>query len=296
MHGKFSRSLPGILTATALLAISGTAAADAEALASCPDPIRMADTGVEGMGPLAEAFGPFQEAFHEHTGLNLELYSLSNRTAAGNALVYDDVELVFAGPSEFVLFQRETDIEVLFDIERPHYGSSFFVHADSDIESLADLAGKHVALKDTGSTSGHIIPSKMLVGAGLDIDRDLDITMAGDARIAALVNGDVDAMGGGNRDIEEIRAMDPDGDYRVIASSDPLPGDPVVIRANLPEACKTGLRDVLQAHRDDLWEALVATDRNEDKFLNRDSKLGFERTAEDYEVIKEAYDAAGINL
>lgn len=102
----------------------------------CPNPIRMADTGIEGMGPLEDAFGPFAEVFEETTGLALEMFSLSNRTAAGTALQYDDVELVFAGPSEFVLFDRESDIEILFAIERPHYGSSFFVPADSDIETL----------------------------------------------------------------------------------------------------------------------------------------------------------------
>ncbi|MFP4648953.1 MAG: phosphate/phosphite/phosphonate ABC transporter substrate-binding protein [Halorhodospira sp.] len=283
-------------TSAAVIGASGTATAQSDLSDDCPNPIRMADTGVEGMGPLKEAFGPFSEVFEEHTGLELEMYSLSNRTAAGNALQYDDVELVFAGPSEFVLFQREGDVEILFDIQRPHYGSSFYVPADSEIESLEDLEGKRVALKDTGSTSGHIIPSQMLVEAGLDLDRDLEITMAGDARISALVNGDVDAMGGGNRDIEEIREMDPDGEYRVIAESDPLPGDPVVIRGNLPEACKTGLRETLKENRDELWEALVETDRNEDKFLNRDSHMGFELTAEDYEVIEEAYEAAGIEL
>lgn len=31
----------------------------------CPNPIRMADTGIEGMGPLAEAFGPFAETFEQ---------------------------------------------------------------------------------------------------------------------------------------------------------------------------------------------------------------------------------------
>lgn len=288
-------ALGGVLT----IAAAAPAAADGasnDLSGVCPDPVRMADTGIEGMGPLKEAFGPFSEAFEEHTGLELEMYSLSNRTAAGNALQYDEVELVFAGPSEFVLFNEESDIEVLFDIQRPHYGSSFYAPADSDIESLSDLEGKHVALKDTGSTSGHIIPSKMLVDAGLDLDDDLEITMAGDARIAALVNGDVDAMGGGNRDIEEIEAMDPDGEYRVIADSDPLPGDPVVIRGNIAEECKSGLRETLKANKDELWEALVGTERNEDKFLNRDSDMGFELSAEDYEVIKDAYDAAGIDL
>ncbi|MFW5824747.1 MAG: phosphate/phosphite/phosphonate ABC transporter substrate-binding protein [Marinobacter sp.] len=262
----------------------------------CPNPMRMADTGIEGMGPLKEAFGPFAEAFRETTGLELEMFSLSNRTAAGTALQYDDVELVFAGPSEFVLFDRDSDIEILFAIERPHYGSSFYVPADSDIESLSDLKGKRVALKDTGSTSGHIFPSKMLVDAGLDIKRDVEVIMAGDARIAALVNGDVAAMGGGNRDIEEIEEMDPDGEYRVVATSDVLPGDPVVMRGSLDSDCKEGLRTSLEKNADTLWEALVATERNEDKFLNRDSSLGFDRTAEDYEVIRQAYEAAGIEL
>ncbi|MGM0783228.1 MAG: phosphate/phosphite/phosphonate ABC transporter substrate-binding protein [Pseudomonadota bacterium] len=281
-----------------VVALSGSqmALASTDLSQVCPGTIRMADTGIEGMGPLEEAFGPFAETFEETTGLELEMFSLSNRTAAGNALQYDDVDLVFAGPSEFVLFERESDIEILFAIERPHYGSSFFVPADSDIETLADLEGHEVALKDTGSTSGHIFPSKMMVDAGLDLDSDLEIVMAGDARIAALVNGDVDAMGGGNRDIEEIEAADPDGEYRVIAKSDVLPGDPVIMRASLPAECKSGLRETLKTNADELWEALVATERNEGKFLNRDSSMGFERTAEDYEVIREAYDAAGIEL
>lgn len=195
-----------------------------------------------------------------------------------------------------MLFDRESDIEILFAIERPHYGSSFFVPADSDIETLEDLEGRRVALKDVGSTSGHIFPSQMLVDAGLDIQRDLEIIMAGDARIAALVNGDVDAMGGGNRDIDEIQAMDPNGEYRVIAQSDVLPGDPVVMRGSLDDACKTALRDTLRTNADTLWNALIATDRNEDKFLNRDSSLGFDRANEDYDVVRRAYEAAGIDL
>lgn len=301
------KSIGNALILTALggiLSLGATTAASADSGGTdlsnvCPDPMRMADTGIEGMGPLKEAFGPFQEAFKEHTGLDLELYGLSNRTAAGNALQYDEVELVFAGPSEFVLFQQEIDdgVEILFDIKRPYYGSTFLTKADSGIKSLEDLdEDTKIALKDTGSTSGHIIPSKMIVEAGHDID-DLDITMAGDAFTHALANGDVDVMGGGNDDADYVREeLDPDGDYRVLAESDQLPGDPVIIRSNIDQQCKTRLQETLKANRDDLWEALVSTERNEEKFLNRGSELGFSLTAEDYEEIKDAYEAAGIEL
>lgn len=296
---SFIYRVPAVGTAAIALALSFSSsviAAESSLADVCPNPIRMADTGIEGMGQLRDAFGPFSEEFKAVTGLELSMFSLSNRTAAGNALQFDDVELVFAGPSEFVLFNQRQPVDILFTIERPHYGSSFFVKDGSSIKTLEDLEGKRIALKDAGSTSGHIIPSQMLVQAGLDLDRDLNIVMAGDARIAALVNDDVVAMGGGNRDIEKIEALDPDGKYRVIAKSDRLPGDPIVMRANLAEECKTGLRETLAANSDRLWEALISTERNKDKFLNRDSYMAFDIQPEDYDVVREAYANAGIKL
>jgi phosphonate transport system substrate-binding protein len=282
--------------ATSLAGLAGHAFAQ-DAAEACPATLRMADTGIEGMGGLAEAFGPFAETFKEVSGVELEMFGLSNRTAAGTALQFDEVDLVFAGPSEFVLFaERNPEIEILFSIARPHYGTSFFVKADSDIQSLDDLAGRRVALKDVGSTSGHIFPSQMLVEAGYDIDRDLTVVMAGDARIAALVNGDVDAIGGGNRDIDDIAEFDPEGEYRVIAKSDPLPGDPIIMRGSLEEDCKAALRAVLAEHADALWTALIETPRNNDKFVDNDASLSFETTAEDYAIVRDAYAAAGIAL
>lgn len=296
---SFIRKVPAVSAAALALTLSFNSAAvasESSLTEVCPNPIRMADTGIEGMGQLRDAFGPFSEEFKSITGLDLAMFGLSNRTAAGNALQFDDVELVFAGPSEFVLFNQRQPVEILFTIERPHYGSSFFVKADSRFNKLEDLEGQRIALKDVGSTSGHIIPSQMLVQAGLDLDRDLNIVMAGDARVAALVNGDVVAMGGGNRDIEKIEALDPKGNYRVLAKSDRLPGDPVVMRGTLPEACKAGLRDTLAAHSDQLWDSLISTERNEGKFLNRDSYMAFDIQPDDYSVVRDAYASAGIDL
>lgn len=291
---------------TKLLAIAALAAASlsfampaqaATAVEACPAKLRMADTGIDGMGGLAEAFGPFAAKFKEVSGVELEMFGLSNRTAAGTALQFDEVDLVFAGPSEFVLFaERQPDIEILFSINRPHYGTSFFVAEDSDIKTLADLRGHKVALKDVGSTSGHIFPSQMLVAAGLDLDRDLEIIMAGDARVAALVNGDVDALGGGNSDAGDIEEFNPDFKYRVLAKSDILPGDPIIMRGTLAADCKAALRDVLASHADELWTALIETPRNKDKFLDDDASLTFDITPADYEIVKSAYTAAGIEL
>jgi len=262
----------------------------------CPSPLRMADTGIEGMGDLTEAFGPFAETFEELTGVELALYSLSNRTAAGTALQFDEVEFVFAGPSEFVLFQQLAEMDILFSVVRPNYGSSFVVKADSDIQTLADLAGKRVALKDVGSTSGHIFPMMLMAQAGLDPESDAEIIMAGDARIQVLINDDVDAMGGGNKDWDAVREQDPDTEYRLLAQTDTLPGDPVVMRATLPQECRDALRTTLSEHSDVLWDSLTATDRNADKFIERDAYMSFETDPAIYDTVREAYTVAGIPL
>jgi len=284
------------LTAATAAFLAGPLAAQSTPADVCPNPLKMADTGIEGMTTLAEAFAPFAEKFEELSGVELELYSLANRTAAGNALQYDEVDLVFAGPSEFVLFQQLAEMDILFSIVRPNYGSSFVVKADSDIQSLEDLKGRRVALKDAGSTSGHIFPSMMLAQAGLDLDRDLEIIMAGDARIQVLINDDVDAMGGGNKDWDAIREQDPDTEYRLLAQTDTLPGDPVVMRATLPQDCRDALRATLGENADELWKALIETDRNEDKFLERDAYMSFETDPSIYDMVRDAYDAAGIEL
>ncbi len=262
----------------------------------CPSPLRMADTGIEGMGDLTEAFGPFAKTFEELTGVELALYSLSNRTAAGTALQFDEVEFVFAGPSEFVLFQQLAEMDILFSVVRPNYGSSFVVKADSDIQTLADLAGKRVALKDVGSTSGHIFPMMLMAQAGLDPESDAEIIMAGDARIQVLINDDVDAMGGGNKDWDAVREQDPDTEYRLLAQTDTLPGDPVVMRATLPQECRDALRATLTEHTDVLWEALTSTERNADKFIERDAYMSFETDPAIYDIVRDAYAVAGIPL
>lgn len=113
------------VVSAAVAALFFTGAASAQSVSeTCPSPLRMADTGIEGMGDSTEAFGPFAETFKELTGVELKLYSLSNRTAAGTALQFNEVEFVFAGPSEFVLFQQLAEMDILFSIVRPHTGQA----------------------------------------------------------------------------------------------------------------------------------------------------------------------------
>lgn len=136
----------------------------------------------------------------------------------------------------------------------------------------------------------------LMAQAGLDPERDAQIIMAGDARIQVLINDDVDAMGGGNKDWDAVRKQDPNTEYRLLAQTDTLPGDPVVMRATLPQSCRDALRSTLAKHSDVLWNSLTSTERNADKFIERDAYMSFETDPAIYDVVRMAYEVAGIAL
>jgi phosphonate transport system substrate-binding protein len=62
------------------------------------------------------------------------------------------------------LVQRKIDTE---------FHSLFITQAGSDIHTLADLRGKTFAFGDINSTSGHLMPYREMVQAGIDPDNDL---------------------------------------------------------------------------------------------------------------------------
>ncbi len=75
------------------------------------------------------------------------------------------------------------------------YNGQFLVRADSGITDISELSGKTFCRPDPLSTSGWVIPSIMLRGAGVDPDSDLaDVVDAGshDAVAAAVYDGTCD--------------------------------------------------------------------------------------------------------
>ena len=77
----------------------------------------------------------------------------------------------------------------------PTYNGQFLVRADSGLTGLSDLAGKTFCRPDPLSTSGWVIPSVMLAGAGVDPDTGLaEVVDAGshDAVVAAVYDGTCD--------------------------------------------------------------------------------------------------------
>jgi phosphonate transport system substrate-binding protein len=256
------------------------------AFAACPETLRFADTGIEGTEELQMTYQQFVEEVQDRLGVNVEFFPVGNRTTAINALRFNQVDIVLAGPSEYVLMSEHVeDIKPISAVVRPEYYSVFIAPIDSDIQSIDDLKGKHIAMKDHGSTTGHIMPMYMLHQQGIDLDRDVRISLLDGARMQALASGEVDAVGTGVRDFAPFVAQQGDGKYQIVAQSQTMPGDPFVAGPHIAQQCVDFIQEKFMQDAEGLLQAILAPGK-------RDKYEGAQMISVDdaaYDVVRESY-------
>ncbi len=121
-----------------------------------------------------------------------------------------------------------------------NFHSLFITGASSSIHSLADLKGKRFAFGDINSTSGHLIPHRELLQAGIDPETDLQLRYSGShPATAALV--EIGAVDAGAMDEAVFHSLISAGKLdsrkiRVFHTSRPFVDYVFVARKDVPEA------------------------------------------------------------
>lgn len=258
-----------------------------------PEKVRFAVTGIEGMEELQRNYGPFKDIIQELMDVEFEFFALSDRTIISTAMEYDQVDMVLSGPSEYVLTKSAVPgAEPLAGIERDAYHTVFIVAEDSKFQTLDDLKGATIAMKDAGSTSGHIGPSSILIDHGFNLDRDVNIMLLGDTSVEALKSGEVDAVGDGIRVYNKMVEEDGEGKWRLLHEGPPLPQDPFVASPKLPQSFKEAFRKILLEHEEEILNAILASEDN--KKYNK-AKI-VEISDSNYDLMRETYRILGIDL
>ena len=258
-----------------------------------PAKLRFAVTDVQGLEELQRDFEPFRDALAEALGKEIEFFPVADRTAAAVALQSDQVDIVLTGPAEYVVMKAKTDAVPFIAITRPNYRSVIAVHKESKISSLGDLKDKTIAMSDLGSTSGQLGPTKILVDAGLQPEKDIEIKMLGDTDLQAFKNKDVDAWGGSALDYErfmQAKSLKSE-DYPIVETGDLLPSDVFIASNELEPSYVNQIRDNMVANQDKLIGGIVAVESNA-KY--KGSEL-VEAKDSDYDPIREAYQAIGVD-
>ena len=192
------------LLAAAAVTVAASFPATAESL-------KFAVTDIEGLEALQQEFGAFETKLEELTGHDIELFPVSSRTAAVEALNQDKVDLVLTGPAEYVVINELTKAKIVTAWQRPNYFAQIVTLSDGPIKSVQDLKGKTVTFGSVGSTSQHLGPAQVLADFGLAYNTDYQPQIiARNVAVEALIRGDVQAVGMNEGHLSRIREAFPD--------------------------------------------------------------------------------------
>jgi phosphonate transport system substrate-binding protein len=257
----------------------------------------------ENVQQVARNAEPIVDILHKELGMEVEPFVAVDYTGVIEALRAKKLDIAFLTPASYVLAKNEANIEVVLKSHRKGYASYYaaiITRADSGINSLEDLRNKTFAFGDPLSTTGHIIPRKMLLESGIDPNKDFKhVLYSGghDATVLAVLNRKVDAGatfanftdGKDAAWMQYLKNPEEQKQIRAIAYSEPIPADNLVLRADLDPALGKKIQEIFLAlSRDPAGQKMLRDLYQIDGFVPA--------TDQDYESIRAAFKIAGINL
>jgi phosphonate transport system substrate-binding protein len=277
-----------MLAATAAFTLSMVAAIGAIA----QDKIRFAVTDVDGMESLQREYGPFKDAFEKASGLKMDFFPVSGRTAAVEAMAADQVDFVLTGPAEYVVFNARLKAQPVVVWTRPNYKSSIVVLEEGPVKSLADLKGKKISFGEIGSTSQHLGPATILADGGLAYGKDYEaVFLKVNVAAEALLKNDIGAIGMNQTHLERVRKAFPDKKFRSLGDGIELPNDLIVASSKVKPDTLANVRKAFLDHSAPIMSAVVSTKENKKfdggKFLPNVSD-------KDYDIVRKMYTNVGI--
>lgn len=197
-------------------------------------------------------YQPLMDYIAEITGKTVEYHESTDYAALIEAAVAGKVDVAsFSGFTYVTATNNGAKLTPISSIvteegQEPGYYSQAIVPADSDIDSIADFAGKKVCFVDPSSTSGYLFPSYNLLEAGIDPTADITPVFAGKHDVSVQKVGEgVECEVGFAEDSEVAKS-----DAVKVVDETMVPGAPLVYSSTLPE-------DVAQELIDGLGEVTI---------------------------------------
>ena len=255
--------------------------------------LRFAVTDVDGLEGLQREYGPFKAAFEKASGLRIEMFPVSGRTSAVEAMAADQVDMVLTGPAEYVVFNARLKAQPVVVWTRPDYYSQVVTLEGGPVTSVDMLKGRKVSFGEIGSTSQHLGPAQVLRDKGLNYGRDYEaVFLRLNVAVEAMIRGDIGAIGMNRTHLERISKAYPDRRFRVLEKGPTLPDDLIVASPKLKPETIAAVRKTFVEHADQIMKAVTSTAENA-KFVG--GVFRAEVNDEDYDVVRSMYRAVNVN-
>ncbi|MEI7836074.1 MAG: phosphate/phosphite/phosphonate ABC transporter substrate-binding protein [Planctomycetota bacterium] len=203
-------------------------------------PLRLALIPERDPFKLHEQYQGLTEYLADVLDRPVELATMSTYEGVLADFAEKSVDGAFLGSLVTVLAVDRQGARVLVKPEFPGdattYTGVLIVRADSPVKSIADLAGRQIAMVKT-TMAGHLYPYYLLAAMGLlDCPGAPRPLWAGthDDVVKAVIEGTADAGAVKNLRLDEVLARHPDWKIRRLATSEPVPTNALVVRGDMP--------------------------------------------------------------
>ncbi|MBD5633991.1 MAG: phosphate/phosphite/phosphonate ABC transporter substrate-binding protein [Candidatus Eremiobacteraeota bacterium] len=210
---------------------------------------------------------PLVDLLQHATGRSVRVIVPTNYAATVEALGNDGVDLAHFGGLTYVKANARYGARALVQrIEDKQFHSLFIASAaNAGLHDVAGLRGKNFAFGDVNSTSGHLIPAKLLIDAKLDPDNDIRSRFTGNhtATAIAVAAGQVDA---GAIDETVYRKLVDDktiapAKARVFVTSEPFVDYTWAVAKSLDDKTAKSIADAFVATKDPALLSLLRATR-----------------------------------
>ena len=238
------------------LAVAGCTREKAE-IGSKDNPIKFFFVPSVDARVLTEKAKEVEEYLEKNTEYEFKIQVPTSYIAVVEAFGTKRVDIASLNTFGYILAYQKYGAEALLTVERfghKDYKGQIIARADSDIKELKDIEGKKFAYVDPSSTSGYLLPAKMLKDKEIEPKEHM-FALRHDNVVTMVYQKQVDAGATFYSPPEEGKVQDarrlvktqfPDVEekIKIIALTDAIPNDPIVFRKDLPEKVK---KDVQQA-------------------------------------------------
>ncbi len=210
---------------------------------------------------IATTVKPLEEILSRKLGMEVKSYLMNDYTSTIEAIGSGRIDIAFLPPLAYVLAKQRYDVEVIVKAlrnNRAFYRGQFVVRNTDNIRTLKDLEGGVWAYPDAASTSGFLFPKYYMMKQGIDPDKffkDRIQTGSHDNAILAVYNGEADLAttfeGAEQRLLKDYK--DVLEKIKIIAYTDSIPNDGVVVRKDMDEELKKKIKQAfLELNEDTL--------------------------------------------
>jgi phosphonate transport system substrate-binding protein len=282
--------------AVTVVAVAMLAAPARAADPSWPTEITFALLSTENAAEITRRWGPILAQLEKDLGVKVKSATATDYRGTIEALKFRKADIGHLGPKSYVEASNNNyaNVEPVAQLQLANgslgYRSCLVVHADSDLFSPEDTAGRTFAFNDPNSTSGYLVPSAFfLMEMGIDPKKHFSkVTFSGshEASILAVANKKVEVAATNLPDVQQLtrEGKIPRNALRVVWVSKLIPNDPIVVRKDLSPGLKAAIQESLLSMRA----------KNPEAFQEVGAWLGGFVRADDakYQVIRELNETA----